>query len=535
VIDLETLHEKASGHYLQGDLAAALTTWRQLLEAAPGDERAVEGVRLCEQAMGAEQQDVTVAGQSPFAVGTGSPEPNTLGDMNLDEELSELDMALDFGTKPVTDEAEDLPDLAPSDGEPEAAAKPAGVANWQWQSPGGEEDVESSAALRLRRRANELLASALVAMESSRHDEALNILERILILDEDNEAARSLIEKMRQDGVITDADPAPRDADDPSAIDWGTEEAVPLDLATPQLDDLELEEPLTDLEAPIEDLDVPLDADDPDPGPEQDSPETDASAVAAGPEPGSRFSRKSMIIAAVAGVVLLGGGGFWAFRTFFGSGGAEQAPPSVPVTVETAAAAVEAALGPVGTPAGLPGGSTDPAQGEDSAEQTLATRHADLIASGDEAFAAGEFGTAVRIYNEALRLEPDRAETEAKLSDAGERYRAQAEIDAKWDEAIAEYRSGNYRAALTLFYRLPVRGDADEVDRFKANGWYNLGVGALKAGRCDAALSHLEDAGSFRGGDEAILAGLALARSCDTGSKEYRRKIDALRTRALSD
>ena len=120
---------------------------------------------------------------------------------------------------------------------------------------------------------------------------------------------------------------------------------------------------------------------------------------------------------------------------------------------------------------------------------------------------------------------------------AGERYRERVEIDTKWDEAIAEFADGNYKAALRQFYRLPVRSEADDVERFKVNGWYNLGVGALQAGSCDIARSHFQDARSIHGddADAAVLAGLELAKNCDIGSKTYRRNVDALQIRALTD
>lgn len=45
---VEALHQEAAGHYLQGDFGDALRVWRELLQIDAEDERAQEGVRLCE-------------------------------------------------------------------------------------------------------------------------------------------------------------------------------------------------------------------------------------------------------------------------------------------------------------------------------------------------------------------------------------------------------------------------------------------------------------------------------------------------------
>ena len=45
---ISQLHQNASTHYLQGRFPEAVDAWRQILTANPQDERALEGVRLCE-------------------------------------------------------------------------------------------------------------------------------------------------------------------------------------------------------------------------------------------------------------------------------------------------------------------------------------------------------------------------------------------------------------------------------------------------------------------------------------------------------
>ncbi len=47
--DIEELHRQASALCIKSDFEAALGLWRKMLELRPGDERAIEGIRLCEK------------------------------------------------------------------------------------------------------------------------------------------------------------------------------------------------------------------------------------------------------------------------------------------------------------------------------------------------------------------------------------------------------------------------------------------------------------------------------------------------------
>ena len=45
---IDQLHQQAAAQYLQGEFNAAMESWRELLSLDPEDERAREGLRLCE-------------------------------------------------------------------------------------------------------------------------------------------------------------------------------------------------------------------------------------------------------------------------------------------------------------------------------------------------------------------------------------------------------------------------------------------------------------------------------------------------------
>jgi len=140
---VENLHQQASTLYLQGEYVAALGAWRQLLKLDPKDERAREGVRLCELLV--EEEGGTV----PPSIATPPPPPtpeaseaepaSTVGfgiGEDLDEELDELDELLGDGA------ATDWMDKPP---QPPAEPAPSAEAPGSEQAP-GEPGIESPGA-----------------------------------------------------------------------------------------------------------------------------------------------------------------------------------------------------------------------------------------------------------------------------------------------------------------------------------------------------------------------------------------------------
>ena len=57
------------------------------------------------------------------------------------------------------------------------------------------------------------------------------------------------------------------------------------------------------------------------------------------------------------------------------------------------------------------------------------------------------------------------------------------------------------------------------LERYKANGWFNLGVRALQANRCATALDHFDEALLNHPADAVVVGAMGLADSClDTGT-----------------
>jgi len=117
------------------------------------------------------------------------------------------------------------------------------------------------------------------------------------------------------------------------------------------------------------------------------------------------------------------------------------------------------------------------------------------MARAFEARRRGDWEAAILAYNQALSLDPDNPDARAGLFEAGEIYKQERALLDQFRKASIAFEDGEYSAALRLFYRLP-EGSVDPaiLDRYLFNGWFNLGVIALKAGDTSRALDHLDEA-----------------------------------------
>jgi tetratricopeptide (TPR) repeat protein len=178
--DNESLHEKASEHYLQGEYETALELWRTLRNQAPEDERAAEGIRLCEM----------MSDSQP------APEEDAVSDIDLTMEDPEDEPGFDLpdpiledmpaSEQPETNQAhEDAVEqvLLNLDQLPEGSGDPA-------TEP--ESRLDAAAAVELVKRQGQLLEDARAARDENRLEDATGILARLFILDEEHGEGRAL-------------------------------------------------------------------------------------------------------------------------------------------------------------------------------------------------------------------------------------------------------------------------------------------------------------------------------------------------------
>ena len=590
------LHEQASENYLNGDYAGALQAWRDILALDPANEAALDGVRMAAQFV--ERAESPVAGEpseieheldeglsvlnglgaaarapaprsAPAAAPAAAPSRDPSATMILDR--SEIEAAIkgirgpdaeapaevvvpdasrqsegiDFGD---LTEVEPIPLGAPGGdalpkGEPEGWTPPApdppefGLATAPAAPLPG-----SAAAVELKRRIADLLAQARTKADAGERDEALAILGRVAILDEDNEEAQQLktlletdsrnpldrVEQAIIEGVqALEADdldgaeklfaealavvPEHREAlhymetiaerraaaaGEPTAT---APEGIHEDLLQGAASYGELP-PAQDFAAadPASQAAVPLAREESQP-PSRNKPrpprgtiEPDTPAAAAPRRAGLTLSRL-LLLAGVCAVAVAAA--YYVLPRFMGGTPRASAGPAAAAALPRGSARHATAPAPT-RPGAL---SVTPATAEDRAKAVAAD-----IAEGRQQIAAGDAAAAVISFNDALKLEPANADARAGLHEAGEKYKAQkAQQDALSSIKLA-FRDGEYASGLRLAYRLPAGVDPSVVSHIKLAGWYDLGIVALRAGDCREAQGHFKEALAIAPGDAEV-------------------------------
>jgi len=160
-----------------------------------------------------------------------------------------------------------------------------------------------------------------------------------------------------------------------------------------------------------------------------------------------------------------------------------------------------------------------------------------LAAQANEAYRRGDYADAVLFYNQLLEADPNNTQAKSRLADAGERYRAKKELEDKRAEAFEDFNNGNYRAALTIFYRMPEGEDQARLQRYERNGWYNMGLQALTTGDCETAKTNFKEAQALDPADKEVTLALDLTRVCrySRGEDSYRQEVMAMTFRGLDD
>lgn len=506
---IKDLHEQASDRYLLGDYSGAIEAWREVLSLDPADEQANGGVRMASQFVETGPPAPTPAPERASASSEVEHELDR-GLMVLDGvEAQEDDPAL--GASEIDDilegwelQANSAPQTAEYGLEPvaRAASAPATPA--------------SAAAAELKRRVEDLLAEAKAKAEVGEREDALAILSRLAILDEDN-AEADVLRAGIESGSAAELDEIER------AIIEGVAamEADRLDEAERMFRNVLARAPEhreakhyleklaerralghEDLLAAVEGESEPSEdaaqraiSDDLVPPQLAIEPKAPRKA-AADHEPREaplavrrpRFplpSQKILILAGVTVVVVAGAG--IALSGFFRKPAPEAPTPAKAGSVVWHRRGV--------APSGAsPAKGSAPAPAVPATPEERANAVASGLAAGRSRLAAGDFAGAVISFNDALTLDPGNETAMVGITEAGDRYKAiKAERDAFASIRLA-FRDGEFTSGLRLAYRLPETVDKTYSDAIKVAGWYNLAVVALRAGDCREAMSHLDEA-----------------------------------------
>lgn len=595
----ETLHERASEHYLNGRFQEALEAWRELQRLDPEDERAIEGLRLCGimndsedlgSAKGSAEVDSTEPQDPPAAqAGPAPAAPATAATdevADLDFDLSVLDSApaapspsaalpdpdrqnegIDLGEEPVGLVPVEPDNLDRPSGYPPVRAAEAAVAPGQPAASLATAPASDPIEDQLNRRVRDLLNDARAAADQGDREEALSILSRVAILDEENNEASELEAALRSEisqsaqeidhwlteGVqwieegrfeeaverfkrVLEQSPDHREArayleqaeQRLAGGGAGSEEVAAAQgesLIAPLLDPPETSaaQPAGEIAPPT----VALAREGSEDTPLVDLPPMEPVPVPSGPSkrqvrPQAKLAVLVVLILVVGGVgwLLFGGGdGPGASGADFGA--TATAPPS-PAGDAGSGDAVHAAGAPTG-----------PASNIERAEGVAAA-----MRRASNARSRGDFEEAILAYNEALSLDPDNRAAREGLFQAGEIFRERRALNDQLRKARIAFEDGEYTAALRLFYRLPDDSiDDATLTRYKVNGWINLGILGLKAGDTERAIESLGDALELSNNHPEALRLMAFAEAHhDTATaRSYYVEVNALEFVGLDD
>ena len=546
------LHQEASAHYLAGRFSEALAAWRQILASDPSDEQALEGVQLCEllaEGSATAADAVEVADEpaaEPMELSLGEPEAEA-SDPSDAEPIEAIDFEVpDLDIDMPADPTSELPDPdRQNDGiDFGGEAESLDLAGEVPPAPAGAENE-------LQRRVNDLVAEAHAAMEVSDLETARSVLARVFILDETNEVALQLQEQLEEsipaapDDAAEFVDTADMDAPDHSAAPGefdlsadAPDGAEIVDGVLPEPEG-EVEALAVGAEAAEETVDEPLEA-----SPElaeqlvdevreeQAVVEDELAEAAPVKKKGIRLPQlnltgrnRTIAIAAVVAVVALVGVGFWMKLQSVGA----PSDVSEPIT---------RAERPAPTPAAEEAAPAEAAAAE--AEVVMPTEDlATLLGRGDAELRSGNYAAAIVSFNNALLLDPEHSEAKISMERATEAYREQQELAGAWEQALSDFRANRYRDALRAFYRLPggKEGDDPKLERYKANAWFNMGLVALRSGRCEEAFDHFNESQSIRDRGVLLVDAIELSRRCRTerSSNAFRGEVDRLELLGLDD
>ncbi len=627
--DVEILHQKASESYLQGDYPAALELWRELQAQAPEDERAQEGIRLCEMMSPAATQvdpdtlqgkaleldalaqastrpgvEPDLPGSEPgFDLEAVSAEEAAPGFIPAGESAETDDDDMDFNLD--TSILEEMDDPA-GQGEPDAPLEEdvEEVIQQLDSMPNADEAIDAAATAELNKRLDDLLSQARSAFQEDRLDEAQGILARLFVLDENHPEARALEQEMEaqaskqvfeiedklaeavqwiEQGRLEEAESNLRRVLDLSP---GHQEAEHYLEKTLQLMEQEEEEPAGGGNLPLGSLDgnsspveEPGSPDSIDPAdaalchgvvelddstsssiglaggsaaPDMEEPEEvsesefpavdteNAGTVAGPPTAGGTGNRNRILLAVLLTAAVLAAGGYFGRNLWQGDAG-KDASPGVEAAAEGTGA--EEKSGAAEAPAGRStrelleqadqlSGTAEPSG---AGEIESHSDQAGLVEQARNLMEAGRFGDAILVWNQVLKNDPAHPEALKGIEAAGRGYREEQSRLEDLRKAEMIFQEGDYSSALKILYRLPENLRPDLALQYKVNGWYNLGVIALKAGRIDKSLSHFAEIQALAPEDQEAASLREFATRYKTREKDraFYRKVNDLEFRDL--
>jgi len=137
----------------------------------------------------------------------------------------------------------------------------------------------------------------------------------------------------------------------------------------------------------------------------------------------------------------------------------------------------------------------------------------ELVREGRKAFQSGRTAEAAEDLRAAVAADPNNAEARDLLHQTVERLDKEQRLRKEMDEATRAFQDKRYEDTLRILYRLPESLQKGEVERYKRNAWYNMGVDALQASDTRAAINDFREVLDISPGDARAADAKKMAES----------------------
>ena len=243
-------------------------------------------------------------------------------------------------------------------------------------------------------------------------------------------------------------------------------------------------------------------------------------ATTARPAGGSRG--RSLLLIAFFGFVVLGGG-WLAYYSFFGGGGDAEGEAAAAVTVDVDRTAAESE-----TSDDAPGAEPERLEEENSGDQPSAGGRREqasvdsraLMTEAQALSSAGRHEEAVAVLERAMQADPTDFDVIDRLEAERQTVQWREQSESRIASARESFDAGSYEEALRLLYRIPDEYKPQDIDRWIANGWYNLGVQAMQMGNTAESIQFFGDCLNLASDDDEA------AKHREVALRYRRRAID---------
>lgn len=283
---------------------------------------------------------------------------------------------------------------------------------------------------------------------------------------------------------------------------------------------------------------VSLDAPPAESGPVSPKPSSDR----AGPAKPSKRRRPraarrppvSRPLAAVLLTALLATGGWYGYR-YWRSTSAGSAEDGLATALAASGPAPSESAEPpaTGAPDSAAAATTGPSQQERYGKRDVPR----LLSRADRLLTLGREAEAVELLAKAQLADPASFEVMDRLEQAHSALRKRRKAEERIAIGKEAFNDGGYEEALRIFYRIPEPYKPEQLNRWIANGWYNLGIQAFQAGDPVEAARFFSDCLELRPTDAEAERHREVARRYRRRGLDdvFRIYVSRLKPRAMED